>query len=326
MARFRPVAEGGRQVQEATAITQVNSADLVADPAAGGMATRMVAGGTDGTGTEPAEDEEGDVPATKDDILAAFAEASEEELAELGLARAAETTTEETETEPEKPAERQTEAAGVREGQLHGRLMVKAKVEDAGLPVAVIEGVRESLPDRITEADVDARIAALKDSMGVMERAQLMPTVASTKVTQESLDKKIAALDKFFEGKFSEGYRSFKQAWQDFTGHRTQAWDADVNKLMLRESVGLYDSGDRMRVEEGTARVREGMDSTSWNLVLGDSITRRMIAEYSRPDLGLWRQVVSSIVPLNDFRTQRIERIGGYGTLPASTRAPRTSR
>jgi hypothetical protein len=315
MARFRHVAEGGVSMQEATAITQVNSADLVADPAAGGLATRMVAGGTDGTGTEPAEEKEGDVPATKEDILAALKEASEEELAELGFARAAETT-EETGSEEEKPAERETEAAGVAKTSFMGSLMVKAKVEDAGLPAAVIEGVRESLPDRITEADVDARIAALKDSMSVMERAQLMPSVASTTVTQESLDKKIKALDAFFAGNFSEGYRSFKQAWQDFTGHRTQAFDADVNKLILRESVGLYDSGDRMRVEEGTARVREGMDSTSWNLVLGDSITRRMIAEYSRPDLGLWRQVVSSIVPLNDFRTQRIERIGGYGTLP----------
>lgn len=316
MARFRSVTEGGRQVQEATAITQVNSADLVADPAAGGMATRMVAGGIDGTGTEPAEEEEeGDVP-TKEDILAAFAEASDEELAKLGLTRAAEAATKETEAEAEKPAERETEAAGVEKASFMGSLMVRAKVEDAGLPAAVIEGVRDALPDRFTEADVDAHIANLKNSMGLMERAKLMPSVASTKVTQESIEKKIAALDAFFEGKFSEGYRSFKQAWQDFTGHRTQAWDADVNKLILRESVGLYDSGDRMRVEEGTARVREGMDSTSWNLVLGDSITRRMIAEYSRPDLGLWRQVVSSIVPLNDFRTQRIERIGGYGTLP----------
>jgi hypothetical protein len=143
-----------------------------------------------------------------------------------------------------------------------------------------------------------------------------MPSVASTQVTQEAFDKKVKALDDFFAGNFSEGYHSFKQAWADITGHRPLAWDADVNRVMLRESLGVYDSGDRMRVEEGTARVREGMDSTSWNLVLGDSITRRMVAEYARPDLSIWRQVVSSIVPLNDFRTQRIERVGGYGTLP----------
>ncbi|GAA4626628.1 hypothetical protein GCM10023196_035630 [Actinoallomurus vinaceus] len=315
MARFKPVTEGGLRIQEATAITQVNSADLVADPAAGGLATRMVAGGiedTDGTGTEPAENEEDDVPPTKEDILGVLAEATDEELAKAGLTRKVEAGGEQGEPE----AERETEAAGVDKASFMGGLMVKAKVEDAGLPAAVVEGVRDALPDRFTEADVDNQIAALKGTMGLMERAQLMPSVASTKVTQESHDKKVKALDAFFAGKFSEGYRSFKQAWADITGHRPLAWDADVNRVMLRESVGLYDSGDRMRVEEGVARVREGMDSTSWNLVLGDSITRRMIAEYSRPDLSIWRNVVSSIVPLNDFRTQRIERVGGYGTLP----------
>jgi hypothetical protein len=51
--------------------------------------------------------------------------------------------------------------------------------------------------------------------------------------------------------------------------------------------------------------------------VLGDSITRRLIDEYNQPDLQNWRQITSSIVPVNDFRTQRIDRIGGYGTLPA---------
>ncbi|MEA2704738.1 MAG: hypothetical protein QOD63_2683, partial [Actinomycetota bacterium] len=29
-----------------------------------------------------------------------------------------------------------------------------------------------------------------------------------------------------------------------------------------------------------------------------------------------WRQLVSSVFPLNDFRTQRIDRLGGYGVLP----------
>jgi hypothetical protein len=58
------------------------------------------------------------------------------------------------------------------------------------------------------------------------------------------------------------------------------------------------------------------MSSATWSLVLGDSITRRMVAEYNQPepaDLAADRQ---QIVPINDFRTQRIDRIGGYGVLP----------
>lgn len=57
-ARYRTITSGRRRMQEATEITKVNSADLVADPAAGGKATRMVAGGIE-PGTEPVE-EQGD--------------------------------------------------------------------------------------------------------------------------------------------------------------------------------------------------------------------------------------------------------------------------
>src|SRR5207244_8217997 len=69
--------------------------------------------------------------------------------------------------------------------------------------------------------------------------------------------------------------------------------------------------------DSGAVRSTESMDSTTWNLVLGDSITRRMVAEYGQPSLQTWRQIVSSTPPVNDFRQQKIERIGGYGTLPA---------
>jgi hypothetical protein len=46
-----------------------------------------------------------------------------------------------------------------------------------------------------------------------------------------------------------------------------------------------------------------------------------MVAVYSQPSLLTWQAIVSSTVPVNDFRTQRIERIGGYGTLPIVNQA-----
>ncbi len=47
MGTYRAITQGGKRVAEATAIVKVNSADIVADPAAGGQAVRMVAGGAD---------------------------------------------------------------------------------------------------------------------------------------------------------------------------------------------------------------------------------------------------------------------------------------
>lgn len=64
------------------------------------------------------------------------------------------------------------------------------------------------------------------------------------------------------------------------------------------------------------ALMRESLGSTSWPDVLGNSITRRMIAEYRRIGIyDVWRPVVN-IVPIQDFRTNERTRFGGYGDLP----------
>ncbi len=62
--------------------------------------------------------------------------------------------------------------------------------------------------------------------------------------------------------------------------------------------------------------MREALTAGSLAEVLGDSIARRMIADYR--DAGVydvWRRV-ASVVPLSDFRTQHRTRWGGYGDLP----------
>lgn len=318
VATFKPIVDGGRRLQEAVAIVKVHSADVVADPAAGGKAVRAVAGGTDPdpAGTEPAADtaKESDVPATKADVLAALKDATDDELAAVGLSKAGTKSTESTPPEPTTTpttttAATEAVAAAQPKDSFLGRLMVKGKVSDAGLPEAVIESITSALPDRITESDVDAQVASIKATLGLVERAGLAPTV-TTQVTKEALDKKTAALDAFFAGKYSEGYRSFREAYADITGKRPQSWGEDFNRTILRESFGQgYDADAR--------RAQESLITTSWDVILGDSVTRRMIAEYAHPDLTTWRRVVSSVVPLSDFRTQRIERLGGYGVLPA---------
>lgn len=312
-AHFRPIVANGRRMQEAVQVASVTSADVVANPSAGGKAVRAVAGGEPTTTEENSE--ETDVTVTTEAVLAALQTASPEQLAAHGLAKAASATESvqpptilqrAVESETAAP-ERTTEAADTAKGSFLGKMLIKSKVEEAGLPAAVIESVTTALPERITEAAVDAQIATLQAAMGIVERHELRPTVTTT-VAQESLDKKKDALDKFFAQDYS-GYRSFKEAFIDITGRQPRsAFDEDFNRIVMRESIGdFYDSGDR---------TTESLSASSWNLVLGDSITRRLVAEYNQPDLQNWRMITSSIVPLNDFRTQRIDRIGGYGTLP----------
>lgn len=314
-AKFRAVQENGRHIQEATEISTVNSADIVAHPAAGGKATRVVAGGIEDTpaGTEPAGEstEESDVPVQREDVLAAFKEATDEQLAAVGLVRAGTKSStpepvSETKQEPVAPV-KATETVGEPKGSFLGRMMVKAKVADAELPESVVEAVAAGLPDRITESDVDSAISVIKATMGHLERAGLAPQARPAEVVKEARDKKIAALDGLFAKDYTVGYRSFREAFIDFTGRAPKAFDEDFNRTIMRETVNAFDSQER---------ASESLDSTSWAQALGDSITRRMIADYAQPSLQSWQAIVSSKVPVNDFRTQRIDRIGGYGTLP----------
>lgn len=311
MTVLKPVTSGGRRLMEAVAITKVNSADVVADPAAGGKATRVLAGGTEPINTDPAGEAGQSTQESQvkpEELLAAFKTLTPEQLAGVGLVRAGESTITPPVVEPEKTVPERTAEAGEPKTSWSAKAMIRGKVDEAGLPVAVVESLTEALPDRIIESDVDGQIAALKKAMGVIERADLVPTVTA-QVTQEARDKKVAALDAFFAGDFSNGYRSFRGAWQDVTGSRVGALDSeDVNRQVLRESFGGgFASGTRST---------ESMDSTTWAQVLGDSVTRRLVAEYSNPSLQTWRMIVSSIMPVADFRTQRVSRVGGYGTLP----------
>jgi hypothetical protein len=314
MTVMKPVTVGGRRMQEAVAITKVNSADVVADPAAGGKATRVLAGGTEPIDTDPA-DEAGqstqESQVKPEELLAAFKTFTPEQLAGLGLMRAGEATPPDNDTTrtPEAQKPERTAEAGEPKTSWMAKAMIRDKVTDAGLPAAVVESLAEALPDRITESDVDAQIAALKTVMGVAERSGLAPTATAT-VTKEALDKKIDALDRFFSGDYS-GYRSFREAYLDVTGYRPRSLGEDLNKRIMRESIGnLYDSDD-------SSRSTESLVSSSWDVILGDSVTRRMVAMYAQPSLNNWQQIVSSIIPVADFRTQRIDRLGGYGTLPA---------
>jgi peptidoglycan hydrolase-like protein with peptidoglycan-binding domain len=289
-AHFRPLVADGRRLQEATQIVDVQSADVVSTPAAGGKAVRAVAGGTD---TEPKEPD-----VTLDELLALLKTASPEQLKEsLGAAPATETIEANNGGQP---------PAGELKTSFIGSLMIERKIEAAGLPKAVVDSLTAELPERITESDIDAKIASLKSMAALFERPDLRPTV-TTQVVKEAQEKVVEGLDKFFAGDYSV-FRSFKQAHAAYTGYRPRVWGEDENRVVLRESIGsLYDSATRST---------ESMTTASWDQVLGDSITRRLIASYTQPSLRSWEAIVSDRVPVNDFRTQRRTRVGGYGTLP----------
>jgi hypothetical protein len=133
-------------------------------------------------------------------------------------------------------------------------------------------------------------------------------------------DKLLLGLDGFWAGedlKRSDGtavprFTSLEQAYEVMMRKKWHPMTA------LREATALdlrtghhYDSAGRDQ-----QRMVEALQTASWGQVLGDSLTRRMLAEYRRPDLQVWRPMTSEISNVRDFRLQRRMRVGGYGVLP----------
>lgn len=308
IATFKPVTDpDGNRLMEATQIVSVLSADVVADPAAGGQPTRVVAGGittpqpkeslvskpTDGQTAEPVG---GSTTAT----LVAPIPATEAVL-----------------------TVHQTEATFAKGGLMASTLIdtALATVANAGLRAKLAESVTGLLPDRFTEAQVLATAATVRDMASRFEVAGLGPVVGhDPKVTKDVQDRKTEALDKMMAGE-SGGYRSLREAYRDISGQMPRAISGeDEARAILRACRGSahgYDSAAR------ESAARESVTAATFDQIMGDSITRRLIAEYALPQLQSWRSIVSAFATVNDFRTNKRQRMGGYGLLPVvGERAP----
>ena len=347
MTASKPISVNGRPMIEVTDVLSVSSADVVVTPAAGGQATRMVAGGagsTDHPTTPPKEN----TPVTLKQLLAALrvaesAEARAALLAQYGhvlesagitaddAIRMAEALTPATVGAPAPTTTTPAPAAVpartaeaveplLRRGSMSADVLIERALASAALPPAIAPSISAELPEQFTEAELLAKVASHKRLLETFELAGLAPTVPhrGVEATRDERDRKIAALDAMFAGDFRTGYRSFKEAYVDFTGAAPRStFDGDFNRQVLRESASiLTPDGERIGFDS-SARSTESATTSTWGNALGDSITRRMVAEYEQPSLQSWRSVVSSIVPVQDFRLQRIERMGGYGVLPA---------
>jgi hypothetical protein len=308
LGTFNSVTENGRQVRVAQSITHVFSADVVSEPAAGGKATRVVAGGihVDLTAARAAESQEIPMTVSTEAVLAALKDAKPDQLAEVErLLRAGETTAPtatgvqavETTTAvvPEQTYAKESWAV---------RSMVQHYVGQAKLPDSVTEAVLAVLPAQVTETQISAQLRVLQDGLAIAERADLTPRTAEASVTQDERDRKREAIDAMFDLSNAKGYPSLREAFTDYTGARPRSFDDDFNRRVLAESF-LGNRG------------RESLDSTSWAQVLADALGKRLAAEYARPQLQTWRKIVSAVVRVNDFREQKISRVGGYGQLPA---------
>lgn len=286
--------EGAGGIRTATSFKKVKSVDLIVEPGAGGAIIS--------TFTEAIA--EGSV--MNKEALIALITASNKALLEgkdlttitleeLQAILSAALTPPAADPEPDQVT--MTEAVG-------RQFRMRELIAGSSLP----EASRTRLVDEIsrmthfTEAQIVSRIqgeARYLESVGI--GANPVRGLGGTGVGTEEFQKIDDRFDAFFDPahKLHRHARSFREAYQQATGDMRVTGRTDAS-----------------------VRFTEALTSASFASVLGNSITRRMIAEYSvRDQYDIWRLLTGTPVPISDFRTQERVRYGGYGDLPAVAEA-----
>jgi len=293
-----------------TAIIKVNSVDLIVEPSAGGALVRLV---------EAAAEEFSDMtlrermleklkahksiwakiadPAkiTDEDLEARYAEAIAEDGAAAAAAAAA-----------RQPAGVTAEQLGEVIRMTEARAYMRSTVALSSLPQKAKEKVAAqfSTREKYVEADVDAAIKAEGEYVANFRESGRV-VLPFDRIEVEDKAKRIDAMfDAFFDVKHKNhrDVQSFRECYAEVTGDR--------------KVTGRMDNCDLNRMAEALGIFREALDSTSFTNVLGNSITRRMIADYR--DMGQYDvfRNACEVVPVSDFRSNERTRFGGYGDLP----------
>jgi len=289
--------QDGKLIWMVESIDKVDSVDVVTQPAAGGRIAGLI------------ESEDGEREMKELENMTV------EELSKIrpdlveSIKKTAQPQPPPKNDEGDKVIARMAEAEKAINVKLCG-VALKEKLAGSKLPVAFKEAIEKDFAGRVyPEAELDARITRDTD---IWAKASPPPQPVTSRVREmhENKDNISKALDAMIQNKTDvdgvKPFRSLTEAYATFKGVPI----VDVNPLnILRESAAGYDSGART--------LRESVTTSSWGEILGDSVTRALLAEYNIPGLDDWRKVVSTITSLKDFRTQRRQRLGGYGTLPS---------
>ena len=312
-ARTRKRTNGSETLREAVKFTKVHSVDLIVEPGAGGGLDRLTEAAAD---LLPPESQQGSktMPLWKQRMLEAVKAKDPAKHAAVNL----ETITDDEVVNlheavcgplvPQPGTQRVTEAVGddtpltradLQAFELRGA--ARDRVNAAKLPQASKDRLQAQVAiapaDRLTEAAVGELIKAEGDYVARLTESGTVRVPmfgeGSVVVGDRSLTMR-DMMDAFWDPAHKDHGRvqSFKECYVEMTGDRLVT--------------------GRLR-ECDQSRLVESLGSSS----LGDSVSRRMLAEYrAAVDFDGWRQLVN-VVPVTDFRQQHRTRWGGYGDLPA---------
>lgn len=204
------------------------------------------------------------------------------------------------EAEPEGPA-----AGGLRGDAVAVRLAASS------LPGPV----QEKLKTQFEGATAEELEAAIRLEAATLEKLTASGALrgfgARLEGVRDEADRKRAALDGLWEPapRVRDGlapYRFLSEAFQDFTGRRL------TPQAFFAETFHYHRAGEDWN---GIRRLSASLATATWGEAFGDSIRRALLRDFRDERFHLWRRIVSAVVPVRDFRTNRRVRVGGYGDL-----------
>lgn len=312
-------------IREVESIDKVSSVDVVVDPAAGGGFIKLIAAQGDAGNKEKKDmDKAKLLEALKTEFPEIYKDVDQEKSTEAELQTlyteakekkakpAASPTAPAATVAPATPVAQRNDLIEGLQGQAQASLkqikimecgmLLSSSLADAKLPAPIINMIEARFKDKIFEPrELADEISNHKKMLAALSESGNVTGLGHT--YEQGLDERnkvLLALDGFFEGKAIDKvapFRFFREAYETITG------DRDVTGRMSN-CVKLH-------------KFTEALTSSSFGDILGDSIARRMLAEYRVSPLNMWTQIVSEISSIKDFRSNPRMRMGGYGTLPA---------
>ncbi len=300
----------GKQVRVPASIERVNSVDLIVEPGAGGRLIRLVESAPENLSNP------GDPEMKLREKMLRFIEAkAPEAYAKLDPEAVSDDDLEVAYREALKldvaPPAKTADLAGTEERirMIEARAAARSAIEASTLPAPAKDRLQREFAarERFVEADVTAAIDGERTYLArfVESGRVALGSFPGVEVEDRSL-KMSGMLDAFFDDQHKDhrSVQSFRECYTELTGDRRvtgRLQDCDLTRM--RESLGM--------------NLREAvMDSTTFAEVLGDAITRRLLADYNaQSQYDVWRNL-ANVVPLSDFRTQHRTRWGGFGDLP----------
>jgi hypothetical protein len=186
-----------------------------------------------------------------------------------------------------------------------------------------VEVVTEKVGAILTKALVEARLAGvtLPDSA----KKRVRETTEGKVLDEQQIDAAIKSEADYVADLTTPAVVDAGAVATDVKSEQERVTEGVYNILAGKSNQsikGLYVdlSGDRSftgKIQEGS-RLTEALSSSSFAEILGDSITRRLLDFYNQPNLDQWRKLVT-VGSVNDMRTQRRVRFGGYNNLSTVT-------